>query len=78
LTNKQFPNIIIKIDSAITFNLFFYNKMTKTLKTSIVALAVLAFGFVLMNTSHAAESTDVNLEVTAGTLTITASGAIDL
>ena len=52
--------------------------MTKTLKTTIVAMAILAFWFVLMNTSNAQESTDVNLEVTAGTLSITASGAINL
>jgi hypothetical protein len=49
----------------------------KTLKTTITAIAVLTMGFVLMNT-YAAESTDVNLEVTAGTLTITADGSIDL
>lgn len=52
--------------------------MTKTLKTTIVAMAILAFGFVLMNTSNAQESTDVYLEVTEWTLTITASGSINL
>ncbi len=51
--------------------------MTKTFKTAIVALAILVFGFVLMNT-NAQQSTDVNLEVTAGTLSITASGEINL
>ncbi len=49
----------------------------KSFKTTIVAMAVLAIGFMLINT-YAAESTDVNLEVTQGNLSITASGAIDL
>lgn len=51
--------------------------MMKTLKTSIAALAILAMGFVLIN-ANAQESADVNLEVTEGTLTITASGSINL
>jgi len=52
--------------------------MKKLIKTSIVAMAILAFGIIMMNKSNAQESTDVNLEVTAGTLTITASGSINL
>jgi len=51
--------------------------MTKTFKTTIVALAILAMGLVLMNT-NAQEFTDVNLRVTQWNLSITASGAIDL
>lgn len=51
--------------------------MIKTLKTSIIALAILAMGLVLINT-NAQESTDVYLEVTEWTLTITASGSINL
>ncbi len=51
--------------------------MMKTLKTTIVAMAILAMGLFLMNT-NAQQSTDVNLEVTQGNLSITASGAIDL
>lgn len=51
--------------------------MKKFMKTLIVGIAVLTLGFIIMNT-NAQETTDVYLEVTEGTLTITASGSIDL
>jgi hypothetical protein len=52
--------------------------MVKFIKTTIVALSILAFGFILMNQWKAAETTDVYLTVDPGTLTITASGSINL
>ncbi len=52
--------------------------MKKFIKTWIVALGILAFGLIMINKSNAQETADVYLEVTEGTLTITASGSIDL
>jgi len=54
--------------------------MKKLIKTSIVAMAILAFGIIMINKSNAqtTSTTDVNLEVTEWALTITASGSINL
>ena len=51
--------------------------MTKTLKTTIIAIAIFAFGFVLIN-ANAQEAADVNLAVNPGNLTITATWSLDL
>jgi len=52
--------------------------MKKFIKTSIVAMAILAFGLIMMNKSNAQESADVYLTVNEWTLTITASWSINL
>ena len=52
--------------------------MVKLIKTTIGALVITAFGFIMMNQWKAAETADVYLEITEGTLTITATGELNL
>ncbi len=54
------------------------NKMVKTIKTTIVALVIAAFWFIMMNQWQAQETADVYLTITEGTLTITATGELNL